>query len=152
MDKREKLVLQWAKGFGAHIADEPSVPSAAVIKTRIMLIEEELKEVKEALIEGDILKIAKEYADLQYVVSGGIIEAGLASDFDAIYEEVHQSNMTKFCVSVVHAQEEAQRFTANTGIRHKVYSKFGRFFIKNQFGKIIKPSTYRPADMKKIFS
>ena len=55
-------------------------------------------EVEEYLVgvqNEDIENIAKELADILYVVYGTILEHGLQDKIEAIFEEVHRSNMSK---------------------------------------------------------
>ena len=54
---------------------------------------EELDELEDAIYEGYIVDVAKEIADLLYVVHGTSVAFGL--DMQPIFAEVHTSNMTK---------------------------------------------------------
>lgn len=54
-------------------------------------MEEYLKGVE----SGDLENIAKELADILYTVYGTILEHGLQDKMEAIFEEVHRSNMSK---------------------------------------------------------
>lgn len=56
-------------------------------------LDEEVRELHEAVDSGDIEAIAKEAADVVYVVIGTAISCGIP--FDRVLEEVHRSNMTK---------------------------------------------------------
>lgn len=65
---------------------------------RLRLIEEEFREVQDELLDamngkGDVMKVAKELADLKYVIYG--TETLLDLPSDAIFAEVHRSNMSK---------------------------------------------------------
>jgi predicted HAD superfamily Cof-like phosphohydrolase len=62
-----------------------------MLRTRLMT--EELAEVVKAMQTGDYENLAKELADLLYVVYGTADEAGIP--IDRVYAEVHNSNMTK---------------------------------------------------------
>lgn len=66
---------------------------------RMKLIEEEFKELMDELLDslngkGSRAKVAKEAADLKYVVHG--LEELLLIDSEAVFAEVHRSNMSKF--------------------------------------------------------
>ncbi|HET8721813.1 MAG TPA: MazG nucleotide pyrophosphohydrolase domain-containing protein [Nitrospira sp.] len=64
--------------------------------TRILrerLIHEELEELKEAMGTRDLAAIAKELADLLYVVYGTAVSYGI--DMGPVFLEVHRSNMSK---------------------------------------------------------
>lgn len=56
-------------------------------------MKEELKEVEEATLDGHLAPIAKELADLLYVVYGTAIAYGI--DLEPVFREVHRSNMSK---------------------------------------------------------
>jgi predicted HAD superfamily Cof-like phosphohydrolase len=63
------------------------------IPLRKTLVREETKELIEALDEGDVAHIAREMADVLYVVYGTAIVYGI--DLDAAFEEVHRAAMDK---------------------------------------------------------
>ena len=54
---------------------------------------EELHELVESMHQCDMLAVAKELADLLYVVYGTAVSFGI--DMEPVFEEVHHSNMTK---------------------------------------------------------
>lgn len=64
-----------------------------VFDLRLALIEEEYGEFMEALSWGDDVFIAKEAADLVYVVVGTLISRGIP--FNAVFAALQASNMTK---------------------------------------------------------
>jgi predicted HAD superfamily Cof-like phosphohydrolase len=57
------------------------------------LIQEEFDELKAAFDQGDVNAVAKELADLLYVVYGTAVSCGI--DMEPVFREVHRSNMTK---------------------------------------------------------
>jgi len=60
---------------------------------RMRLIDEEVAEVCEALYEGTKQELAKELADLLYVVYGTAAAYGIP--IDEVFNRVHESNMSK---------------------------------------------------------
>lgn len=65
-------------------------------RTRMLrerLIQEEFEELKEAMGKEDLVAIAKELADLLYVVYGTAVSYGI--DMEPVFREVHRSNMSK---------------------------------------------------------
>ncbi len=60
---------------------------------RVRLIQEEFEELKEAMAQGHLPAVAKEMADLLYVVYGTAVSYGI--DMDPVFQEVHRSNMSK---------------------------------------------------------
>lgn len=98
MTSPQALVAEFHEKFG--------VPNnlgrgAAVREQRLGLredlISEEFTELIDELVEAEFVenteKIAKEAADLVYVIYGMALEFGI--DLDAVLAEVHRSNMTK---------------------------------------------------------
>jgi predicted HAD superfamily Cof-like phosphohydrolase len=71
----------------------PTVIDGQTRELRVKLIQEEFDELKEALAVEDLSSIAKEMADLLYVVYGTAVSYGI--DLDPIFREVHRSNMSK---------------------------------------------------------
>ena len=57
------------------------------------LLSEELRELGEADQAQDIVKVADAIADIVYVLVGTAVVHGIP--FDAVFAEVHRSNMTK---------------------------------------------------------
>ena len=74
-------------------ADQTEVNRDKVSDLRLALIEEEYNEFLEALGWGDPVFIAKEAADLVYVVVGTLISLGIP--FNDVFAALQASNMTK---------------------------------------------------------
>ena len=89
----QKMVLEFHKEFDIHIAATPSVPDDKTKTLRVRLIQEEFDELKEAFEKNDLPHIAKELADLLYVVYGTAISYGI--DMEPVFQEVQRSNMSK---------------------------------------------------------
>ena len=83
----------------------PEIPNADRCRLRINLLAEELKELEQAIDDNDLVEVADALADLQYVLSGAILEFGLGDKFKAIFDEVHRSNMSKTCATRAEAEE-----------------------------------------------
>jgi len=94
-----QLVAEFHKTFHHPILGEPTIPSEARCNLRVSLIAEELKEVEEAIKDKDIVEIADALCDIQYVLSGAVLEFGLGDKFKDLFEEVQRSNMSKACNS-----------------------------------------------------
>ena len=71
------------------VADMP----AESIEVRNRLVEEECRELVEATRAGDVVAIADACADILYVVYGTAYTYGIP--LDAVFDEVHASNLTK---------------------------------------------------------
>ena len=93
MYEAQKMVLEFHKEFDIHIAETPSIPDEKTQALRVRLIQEEFDELKEAFKKNDLPHIAKELADLLYVVYGTAISYGI--DMEPVFQEVQRSNMSK---------------------------------------------------------
>ena len=118
---REQIMLRhFHRAFELLISDEPTVDIPGDVTTlRKKLIEEEFIELQEAMENKDIVKIADGLGDLLYVVYGTAVSYGI--DMEPIFNEIHRSNMSKMWPD---------------GKIHK-----------NEFGKVVKPDYYSPADL-----
>lgn len=100
----------------------PAMPDDKIIKLRNALIEEEYDELQEGILNKDLVAIADALTDILYVVYGAGHAYGV--DLDACFSEVHRSNMTKL--------------QPNGTV------------LKNESGKVIKPETYQPPNLKGV--
>lgn len=91
-DRPVDLVREFHRVYGVTNRESPQaqIPEAHL---RRMLILEECKEFIEASYEDDIEHIAKELADIIYVVYGAALCYGI--NLDEVVAEVHRSNMSK---------------------------------------------------------
>ena len=93
MAHEQVLVEAFHRTFDILANPVPTVVDRRTRELRVKLIQEELDELKEALAAEDLSSIAKEIADLLYVVYGTAVSYGI--DMDPVFREVHRSNMTK---------------------------------------------------------
>ena len=91
MSTNFEKVAEFMNAFGQTVETEPTWTS--VSQLRYDLIDEELKELGQAIEERNIVEVADALTDLLYVVYGAGHSFGL--DLDKCFEEVHNSNMTK---------------------------------------------------------
>jgi predicted HAD superfamily Cof-like phosphohydrolase len=87
-----EMVQEFNRAIGVP-EREPSDPGPKRARLRAHLMEEEHTELIEAMVDGDIEDIAKELADLLYVVYGTADEYGIP--MDTVFAKVHISNMSK---------------------------------------------------------
>ena len=90
-------VADFHRTFNAPILDTPQIPSEQRCELRVNLLQEELNELSQAIKDNDIVEIADALADLQYVLSGAVLEFGLGEKFVELFNEVQRSNMSKAC-------------------------------------------------------
>ena len=93
MYEAQKMVREFHKEFDIHVAERPGVPDPKTTVLRARLIQEEFDELKEALKAENLPAIAKELADLLYVVYGTAVSYGI--DMAPVFREVQRSNMSK---------------------------------------------------------
>lgn len=79
--------------YNAAAPGRPELPDPDVYALRLALIQEELDELDDAWLDGDLTAYADAVADLAYVVVGAAVDAGLP--FNALWREVQRSNMSK---------------------------------------------------------
>ncbi len=121
MTNFEKVGI-FMKTFGQEVKDKPSLSTKKINNLRVSLIEEELKELKDAMENNDLLEVADALTDILYVTYGAGHAFGI--DLDKCFNEVQNSNMSKL------------------GDDGKP--------IYNDYGKVMKGPKYFKPDLKKI--
>ena len=153
MDKIDSLnqVARFHKTFQHPILNEPQIPSKQRCDLRLSLIGEELQELKEAIEENNIVEIADALCDIQYVLSGAILEFGLGEKFPALFDEVQRSNMSKACESEKEAQVTVEHYKEkkNTDCYYREVS--GKYLVfRRGDDKTLKSIKYSPAALSPI--
>jgi len=93
MAEEQAMVEAFHRTFEILANPVPTVADGQTRALRVKLIQEEFDELKEALASEDLSSIAKEMADLLYVVYGTAVSYGI--DMEPVFREVHRSNMSK---------------------------------------------------------
>lgn len=93
MNPEQQMVDEFHRQFEIRAESRPTVVDDKTHRLRVRLIDEEFAELREALEQGDLPGIAKELADLLYVVYGTAVSYGI--DMAPVFREVHRSNMSK---------------------------------------------------------
>ena len=117
-----ELVEDFMEALGQDVNVVPTFPEEDIQRLRLDLIEEELDELHYAIDNKDMVEIADALGDLLYVVYGAGHAFGI--DLDECFKEIHASNMSKL------------------GPDGKP--------IKREDGKVLKPDTFFPPDLKTI--
>tara|TARA_Y100000590_G_scaffold239218_1_gene269057 strand:+ start:544 stop:912 length:369 start_codon:yes stop_codon:yes gene_type:complete len=86
-------VKVFMKTYGQEIKDKASFPNDKIIKLRLDLINEEIKELQEAIHNKDLVEIADALTDILYVTYGAGHSFGI--NLDKCFSEVQRSNMSK---------------------------------------------------------
>jgi predicted HAD superfamily Cof-like phosphohydrolase len=145
-------VAEFHRTFKHPILPEPMVPDSQRCDLRVSLIAEELKELEEGIRNGDIVEIADALCDIQYVLSGAVLEFGLAEKFKELFDEVQRSNMSKACKT----EEEAKATVAhyqNLGVEC-FYEQQEELYLVYRKGdkKTLKSIYYSPAELRRILN
>ncbi|MCR9063077.1 MAG: nucleoside triphosphate pyrophosphohydrolase family protein [Cytophagales bacterium] len=143
-------VADFHRTFHHPILEKPQIPSKNRCDLRVELISEELKELAEAIKENDLVEVADALCDIQYVLSGAILEFGLGHKFKELFEEVQRSNMSKACSNEEEARATVEHYKAKG--TNSYYKKDGDKFLVYREGdnKTLKSVNYSPADLKGI--
>ena len=123
MTNFEKVGI-FMKTFGQEVKDKPSFSTEKINNLRVSLIEEELKELKEAMKNNDLLEVADALTDILYVTYGAGHAFGI--NLDKCFDEVQSSNMSKL-------------------------DSNGKP-IFNDFGKVMKGPNFFKPNLKKFFT
>ena len=146
-----KMVEEFNNAFNAPVLETPQIPSKERCNLRVTLIQEELDEMKEAIENGDVIEIADSLGDLMVVLCGSILEFGMGDKFDEIFENIHNSNMSKACSTQQEAIETLLHYKQKDGTEG-TYQQIGDVYVVNRNGdnKVLKSVAYSPANLKPI--
>jgi len=144
-------VKEFHKTFKAPILDTPQIPSIDRCELRVSLLQEELNELSDAIKDGDLIEIADALADLQYVLSGAILEFGMGDKFNDLFNEVQRSNMSKACLTEKEAIDTLDHYKQKDGT-NGYYQRCGDNWLVYREGdnKVLKSINYSPANLKDI--
>ena len=117
-------VKQFMSIFGQEVKTKALIPDKNIVKLRLDLIKEELRELETAINQNDIIEIADALTDILYVTYGAGHAFGI--DLDQCFDEVQKSNMSKL---------------NDNGLP-----------IYNENGKVMKGPNYFKPDLKKIIN
>ncbi len=137
--------------FNLPVLDSPVIPDEKRCNLRIALLQEELDELKTAIIENDIVGAADAFSDLQYVLSGAILEFGLADKFKALFDEVQRSNMSKSCKTMEQAIETQQFYLNEKATPSFIEERGGEYLVyRTADRKVLKSVYYSEANLESI--
>ncbi len=153
MEKIDALnqVAEFHRTFKHPIEKQPVIPAEDRCKLRVNLLAEELKELEEAIAQQDIVEIADALCDIQYVLSGAVLEFGLGEKFKNLFDEVQRSNMSKVCKTQAEAEATAKYYREERGFESYIVKEGSHFLVYRQSDhKTLKSVNYSPADLKRI--
>lgn len=144
-------VGEFHKTFNAPILDEPKIPSSDRCELRINLLQEELDELSKAIEDNDIIEIADALCDLQYVLSGAVLEFGLGDKFIELFNEVQRSNMSKACDTMQDAIATLSHYKKKDGTEGYYKEINGKWIVyRNGDNKVLKSIKYSPANLNDV--
>ena len=145
-------VADFHNTFKAPIIINPAIPPKERATLRVALLQEELDELKKAIDDNDLVEVADALCDLQYVLSGAVLEFGLGDKFPELFDEVQRSNMSKAC------QTEQEALDTIEDYRKKGIDTFFEYNEETNLypvyrkvdNKILKSINYSKADLLPI--
>jgi len=137
--------------FRCPVVMKPAIPSADRCQLRVSLLEEEVQELADAIKDNDLVEVADALADIQYVLSGAVLEFGMGQIFQTLFDEVQRSNMSKACGSMEEAGRTQEHYRATKGVESTVEEVDGQFLVFREGDrKVLKSVEYSPASLKGI--
>ena len=153
MKKLDSLnqVADFHRTFHHPIEAAPIIPAEKRCALRVSLLAEELDELRQAIKEKDLVEIADALCDLQYVLSGAVLEFGLGEKFTDLFNEVQRSNMSKSCASMEEAEATVAHYKKTKGVDSYIKKSGDHYLVFRQGDdKTLKSVNYSPADLKGI--
>lgn len=126
MTEQIQQVYDFQVTYNQPIAFMPQIPSLDRCTLRQKLLQEEVTELEDAWMNGDLVEVADAITDCLYILFGTAIEFGLQNKLVECFNEVQRSNMSKL------DNEGNPIFRAD--------------------GKIMKGENYSPPNLAKIIS
>ena len=144
-------VADFHRTFNAPILDTPQIPSEQRCELRVNLLQEELNELSQAIKDNDIVEIADALCDIQYVLSGAVLEFGLGEKFVELFNEVQRSNMSKACDTQQEALMTLSHYKKKDGTEGYYKKINGKWLVyRVSDDKVLKSINYSPANLKDI--
>lgn len=144
-------VAEFHRTFRHPVLQKPLIPSEERCRLRLTLLEEELKELEDAVAVGDMVAVADALCDLQYVLSGAVLEFGLGGKFKELFDEVQRSNMSKACKTRVEAEMTVRHYEEEHNTECYYREENGKYLVyRSSDNKTMKSVNYSPANLQKI--
>jgi len=144
-------VAEFHRTFKHPVEKEPVIPSKKRCELRVSLIQEELNELKAAIDDKDLVAIADALCDIQYVLSGAVLEFGLGEKFRDLFDEVQRSNMSKSCLTEEEAMETVNHYKNERGVDCYFREADGHYLVyRKDDNKTLKSINYSPPDLSSI--
>lgn len=145
------MVSKFHTLFDAPILETPQIPDLKRAQLRVSLLQEELNELQEAIDNNDLTEVADALGDLQYVLSGAVLEFWLWDRFAEIFAEIQRSNMSKACNSLQEAEATVAYYKTYKDTEWYIVSKWDQYLVhRTEDNKVLKSINYSPADINKF--
>ena len=139
--------------FQCPILPEPTIPDSKRCELRVSLLQEEVQELADAIAAHDLVEIADALADIQYVLSGAVLEFGMAGRFKELFDEVQRSNMSKACATVQEAEETQKHYVETKSTDSTIEEVEGKFLVYRAGDrKVLKSVKYSAVDFSPILA
>lgn len=157
-----EMTTEFNEILGQGVRETAGFPSLAQCRLRSGLIAEEaVTEMAKAMDKRDLIGVADAIGDALVVVYGAANDFGL--DADAIFAEVHRSNMSKLCKNEEDAKLAVERYAAGDGYHGKTspiqasyrpctHPEYEGYFVvfDTQTGKTLKGPDYSEPNLEPI--
>ena len=146
-------VAEFHRTFQHPVEPQPVIPSPQRCELGVALLAEELKELQKAIDDQDIVEIADALCDLQYVLSGAVLEFGLGEVFSDLFDEVQRSNMSKTCTTMEEAEATQKYYKEERGFDSTIEKSGDHYLVfRIPDRKTLKSINYSPADLHRFLS
>jgi predicted HAD superfamily Cof-like phosphohydrolase len=155
MEKIDSLnqVAEFHRTFKHPVLPSPQIPSPERCALRVELLREELKELQQAIADQDLVEVADALCDIQYVLSGAVLEFGLGEKFVALFDEVQRSNMSKACKTKEEAEATVAHYTHERDTPCYYEEVDGLYLVyRTSYKKTLKSINYSKADLLRILN
>ena len=149
MDQLDALnqVADFHRTFKHPIEKAPVIPAPERCRLRVSLLQEELRELEDAIAANDLVEVADALCDIQYVLSGAVLEFGLGDKFRELFDEVQRSNMSKTCATEAEAEATAEHYRQK-GTECYIQQSGNHWLVYREGdNKTLKSINYSPADI-----
>jgi len=153
----QKVLNEFNIAFGVTNNSKPQSDlfdtNPNLVKYRLSLINEETKELNEAITNKDFIETVDALSDILYVVYGAYSAFGI--DADQAFELVHRSNMSKLCLTEEEALQTVESYKNDDRYDSPSYrlSPDEKHYVVYNIStnKILKSINYKPVSFQSLF-
>jgi len=150
----KEFCTQFEQPTPSELQKNAITENSKLVNFRLSLIDEEVKELHQAVNDNNMTDVIDALDDILYVVYGMGVSLGI--NLDEAFRIVHESNMTKLCRTEQEAIETIAHYKTlpdfmNIKVNYRP-SKDGKYYIiyNEATGKILKSKYYIPANFSKM--